>query len=319
MADEYAVLGVEVGGGGDGHAPAATGLQPPAQTMPPSASGPGLSPAGAQAIAPAATTQQQRPPEWDDWNPQARDTYDYLVHNSYDPTTAREMAWRMQLYGNVDREAPIGPKPGAVSDAEIARQMPAGVNSLGDDARHDYIQLRQMGWDKDQASHAIMPGPINPVTGTSGLHDIADGRIGDLRPGLVEGSPEFHGRSGGQHEGVDIAAPLGTPVQAANSGTVVWKGFIKGYGNTVIVNQDDGYQTLYGHLDSYAADLKSGQRVVMGDPVGAAGHTGNASYADRYPAESHLHFAVRPLPAPSVPVKGVKFGDPVAYLNTTGE
>jgi murein DD-endopeptidase MepM/ murein hydrolase activator NlpD len=285
--------------------PPGAGLEPPPGRY--GESHEAISPGQLPAIGPG-----QRPPEWDDWNTPAQETYTYLSGHGYAPETARDMAWRMQLYGAVDRPAPIGPAPGAVPDAQIAREMPPSVSSLGADAQHDYVQLRQMGWTRDQASHAIVPGPINPITGTAGFRDVPDGRTGNLRPGLVEGSGNFRARPTRPHEGIDIAAPLGTPVQAANTGRVVWKGSIKGYGNTVIVDQDDGYQTLYGHLDSYANNLKLGQRVVMGDTLGLAGHTGNAGYVEQHPAEGHLHFGVRPLPAKPAPAQGDRFADPAA-------
>ncbi len=124
-------------------APHGSGLAPPADST-----GVGDMPAVASG---------QLPPEWNDWSAHAQDTYAYLTGNGYDTETARDMAWRMHLYGTVDREAPIGPRPGAVDDSAVAAQMHDEVRKLGGDAQHDYVQLRQMGWTDPQASTAVAP------------------------------------------------------------------------------------------------------------------------------------------------------------------
>ena len=60
-------------------------------------------------------------------------------------------------------------------------------------------------------------------------------------------SSGFGIRNGAMHDGVDIAAPVGTPVLAADSGVVIFSGALHGYGNTVIIRHDDGYATVYAH------------------------------------------------------------------------
>jgi len=87
------------------------------------------------------------------------------------------------------------------------------------------------------------------------------------------------------HLGIDIAAGIGAAVYAADSGVVVFAGWATGgYGNTVIVDHGNGYQTLYGHLNSVA--VACGYSVSQGAVVGYAGSTGNST-------GSHLHFEVR--------------------------
>lgn len=87
------------------------------------------------------------------------------------------------------------------------------------------------------------------------------------------------------HRAVDIAAPSGSPVRAADRGTVIRAGWnSQGYGNLVIVDHQIDYITLYGHLgDIY---VKEGQIVGAGDLLGVVGSTGNST-------GPHLHFEIR--------------------------
>lgn len=74
------------------------------------------------------------------------------------------------------------------------------------------------------------------------------------------------------HLGVDYAAPVGTPVQAASAGVVASAGWMGGYGKTVRLRHANGFETLYGHLSRI--DVRAGQRVAQGERVGAVGSTG---------------------------------------------
>jgi len=86
------------------------------------------------------------------------------------------------------------------------------------------------------------------------------------------------------HSGVDIVAPRGTPVFAAAAGTVKLAEWSAGYGNTVIIDHEDGYSTCYGHLDDIA--VSGGQKVEAGEQIGTVGATGMAT-------GPHLHFELR--------------------------
>lgn len=87
------------------------------------------------------------------------------------------------------------------------------------------------------------------------------------------------------HLAIDIAAGLGAPVWAADTGVVVYAGWSDaGYGNMVMIDHGNGYQTLYAHLS--AVNVRCGQSVAQGQGIGLAGSTGNAT-------GPHLHFEVR--------------------------
>lgn len=87
------------------------------------------------------------------------------------------------------------------------------------------------------------------------------------------------------HLGIDIAAAQGTPIYAADSGTVVYAGWNDtGYGNMVMIDHNNGYSTLYGHLS--AIYVTCGSNVMQGSGIGLAGSTGRSTGA-------HVHFEVR--------------------------
>lgn len=109
-------------------------------------------------------------------------------------------------------------------------------------------------------------------------------------------SSGFGIRNGAMHDGVDIAAPTGTPVYAADAGLVIFSGTLHGYGNTVIIRHDDGYATVYGHNDRNL--VSEGARVARGQQVGRIGRSGRTTGAN-------LHFEVR---------RDNVAKDPLAYL-----
>jgi murein DD-endopeptidase MepM/ murein hydrolase activator NlpD len=94
------------------------------------------------------------------------------------------------------------------------------------------------------------------------------------------------------HTGIDIGAPHGAPIKAADGGTVISAGWMNGYGNTVIINHGGGYSTLYAHMSSIAV---SGGSVSKGQVIGYVGSTGLST-------GPHLHFEVRINGAPTNPL-----------------
>lgn len=88
------------------------------------------------------------------------------------------------------------------------------------------------------------------------------------------------------HNGVDYAAPTGTPIHATADGTVEYIGTQRGYGNVVILKHHSGYSTLYAHQHKFAAGLKKGDAVDQGQLIGYVGSTGWAT-------GPHLHYEFR--------------------------
>lgn len=86
------------------------------------------------------------------------------------------------------------------------------------------------------------------------------------------------------HSGMDIAVDTGTPIHAAASGTVIYSGWMGGYGYCVMISHGGGLVSLYGHNSSLA--VGEGQRVSQGQVIAYAGSTG-------YSTGPHCHFEVR--------------------------
>ena len=136
---------------------------------------------------------------------------------------------------------------------------------------------------KMQAASAAIAAKIRAhqsASGSSGDGTSSSGLIWPVNGPITSG---FGWRWGRMHEGIDIGVPCGTPIQAAASGTVIYSGWMDGYGNFVVIDHGNGLATAYGHQ---SAIYVSGGSVSQGQSVGAVGSTGNSTGC-------HLHFEVR--------------------------
>jgi murein DD-endopeptidase MepM/ murein hydrolase activator NlpD len=104
----------------------------------------------------------------------------------------------------------------------------------------------------------------------------------------------FGTRWGRPHEGIDMAGPIGTPVYAAAAGTVIYAGDrVKGYGNMVVLQHEDGFLTVYAH--NSALRVRTGDRVTQGQEIALLGDSGRST-------APHLHFEVRKGEIPLDPI-----------------
>ena len=146
-------------------------------------------------------------------------------------------------------------------------------------------QIRQ-AQQQARASSASSTPPIVPPSGSGILGWPVSGSV-------VSG---FGMRSGTMHEGIDITASSGTPVRSSAGGSVIYAGWLGGYGNLVVVDHGGGLSTAYAHNSSLASSV--GQSVAAGQVIAYSGNTGNSS-------GPHVHFEVR--------VNGSAV-DPLGYL-----
>nr|WP_277352145.1 M23 family metallopeptidase [Knoellia sp. DB2414S] len=103
------------------------------------------------------------------------------------------------------------------------------------------------------------------------------------------------------HQGDDLAMPIGTPLKAMSTGTVIFAGVQGGYGNKVEIEYWDGTVSYYGHMNSISATV--GQKVAPGDVIGYSGNTGRST-------GPHLHLEIHPNGGPAI--------DPGPWLQNKG-
>lgn len=114
-----------------------------------------------------------------------------------------------------------------------------------------------------------------------------------IRGGVSSGFGMRHGR---RHDGIDIRSPRGTPIRAAQEGTVVYSRRMRGYGNLILLKHSDNFFTVYAHNSVNL--VKNGTRVKRGQVIAKVGSTGRAT-------GPHLHFEVR---------EGSKARNPLFFL-----
>ncbi len=110
-------------------------------------------------------------------------------------------------------------------------------------------------------------------------------------------SSKFGQRWGRSHTGIDLAAPIGTAVNAADGGVITWVGTKGAYGKLIIVDHGGGFTSYYGHLSKY--NVKVGDKVHKGQKIGAVGNTGRST-------GPHLHFEIRKNGVPQNPLNYLK-------------
>ena len=119
------------------------------------------------------------------------------------------------------------------------------------------------------AVKALMKTPINGASLSSGY---------GMRKHPILGYDRLH-------QGVDFAAPTGTPIMAAGTGFIEKIGMNGGAGNYIKIKHVNGYKTAYGHMNKFAAGLKKGSKVTQGQTIGFVGSTGMST-------GPHLHYEV---------------------------
>jgi murein DD-endopeptidase MepM/ murein hydrolase activator NlpD len=160
-----------------------------------------------------------------------------------------------------------------------------------------YIALRGTG--RSFECYVARPAPDQPYAcfapnlpggksgGTGGGGNLAAGMSLPVPQGTLTSTfgPRLHPKLGvvRMHKGVDWAAPVGTPVLAALSGTVKSLAKSDSYGNLIILDHGSGTETHYAHLDGFAPGLADGQTVQAGQQIGQLGNTGLST-------GPHLHF-----------------------------
>lgn len=186
-------------------------------------------------------------------------------------------------------------------DALATLTAPAGTTAPVVD--NSLAPLAPMGVDTVNTTYQLTPlGPKTtpenvppPVTAQSAAANVAAGLFDWPLEGRVLKTfgPQ---PTGGKNDGINIAAPRGTPITAAAGGTVMHAGSVAGLGNLVLLRHMDGLITAYGHLDRVLVDKDT--ILAQGDVLGTVGESGGVKVPQ-------LHFQVRQGEVPT---------DPLLYL-----
>ena len=180
-----------------------------------------------------------------------------------------------------DATAPVDLGPGVATASPVTDQMNVFTDQLGVGAK--------MAADEAQRE-ALARRPLFTSPIPLGKYDFTSA---------------FAMRWGTMHGGIDMAAPLGTPIHAATDGVVIKAEPASGYGHWVQIRADDGTVTMYGHMSSSGVLVSAGQKVTAGDVIALVGNEG-------FSFGPHLHFEVwkdgntKIDPVPWLAAKGVK-------------
>jgi murein DD-endopeptidase MepM/ murein hydrolase activator NlpD len=155
---------------------------------------------------------------------------------------------------------------------------------------------------RPSATAPLLPDDRPPTLTDADITALGRGRF--EWPVRGEVISDFGPKGGGRrNDGLDIAAPAGTPVRAAAAGKVVYSGGdVPGFGVTVLIQHEDGWVTVYGNLQT--ASVRMQQVVRAGEQIGAVGASGGAP-------RPQLHFEVRYSPSPKFKAKAI---DPALVL-----
>lgn len=200
--------------------------------------------------------------------------------NSVSPTAPTENPYIIKLKQEIDllREQSIDPQSTNSVD------LPTASRSLEKSASEvDLNSVSQNNLNSELLKNQTIALRLPPLPPSEEyLPSAFDGYIWPAQGVLTSG---YGWRWGRLHRGIDIAAPIGTPVLAAASGVVVGAGWHSGYGNLVKIEHLDGSVTLYGHTNKIL--VTHGQKVEQGQQIAEMGNTGNST-------GSHLHFEIHP-------------------------
>ncbi len=166
-----------------------------------------------------------------------------------------------------------------VPELEAAANLPPG-GSLVDKFIKINRDLRQVNYEQitklaqTTATTQLWQGTFLRMSGSANQAGFADHRVYQYNGEIIDRQV---------HLGIDLASVTHAPVPAANSGVVIYSGFLGIYGKTVLIDHGFGLFSMYAHLN--ASNVRKGQQVSKGDTIGRTGSTGLAG-------GDHLHFSL---------------------------
>jgi murein DD-endopeptidase MepM/ murein hydrolase activator NlpD len=191
--------------------------------------------------------------------------------------------------GAIPLVPPIAAKPGTANNGATSTATGSQTETVGQTVTNQ-TSVSQVTGGQTASAQAGTTQPA--VHGTGKFLWPVNGKI--VSP--------FGPKDGGLHnDGINIAAPLGTPIHAADNGVVVYAGNeLRGFGNLLLVRHADGWVSAYAHCDALL--VKRGDNVKRGQVIARVGQSGNVT-------APQLHFELR---------KGAEAVDPLAQLGPQG-
>ncbi len=146
---------------------------------------------------------------------------------------------------------------------------------------------------REMINEEVLVAPVNKIIEIGTMNTPPKSSTGNFKLPASGRRTDYFASRGGTHKGIDIAAPSGTPVYASDGGTVTFSGWYGGYGNLVIIDHGNGFQTYYGHNSKNY--VSAGEKVYQGQHIAAMGTTGDST-------GNHCHFEIRKNGVPVNPV-----------------
>ncbi|CCH87376.1 Peptidase M23 [Modestobacter italicus] len=208
-----------------------------------------------------------------------------------DALAARDVAAQAADRAAVDAQAQLAQAQVAYDSTETEKV------ALEAQLRAAQVQLLTVRGNADADAMVQKRQQAVAAASAAGTESLAAGRVTSC----------FGSRWGTNHNGVDIAAPIGTPIYAPDAGVVLQAGPANGFGLAVYIQHADGTISLYGHINQ--AFVSAGQRVAAGEQIAEVGNRGQST-------GPHVHVEVhtgglyvnRTDPAPWLAARGISLG-----------
>ncbi|UKS26168.1 peptidoglycan DD-metalloendopeptidase family protein [Paenibacillus sp. HWE-109] len=190
------------------------------------------------------------------------------------------------LYANADAlrdELQAKEKAKEVKIASLSKQEKV-LEDISEESDKQITQIAKQEADLQEKKRAASKAK-SPFTYTGGKLGYPLAAQAPLTSDFVDRINPVTGKAE-SHKGIDLGAPKGTGILAAENGSVIYASWMNGYGNCIIVNHGNGLWTLYGHIMNDGIYVKVGDVVKRGQKIAGVGSTGQST-------GNHLHFEVR--------------------------
>jgi murein DD-endopeptidase MepM/ murein hydrolase activator NlpD len=209
---------------------------------------------------------------------------DGVYHRSYEDLSIQQIANKYQVEPDVIINSPYNPNLEGLTPNDTP---PWGMYVVVPSGIGEYFEIPVLQTVVDEATGQITTAFMPGMAGSCRAGLQGSGGTGGWIPPVAPGGYSFTQPFYPGHSGVDLAAVVGTPVIASDTGMVLYSGWVNadwGYGILVVLDHGNGWTTYYAHLSQ--TYVSCGQVISRGSPLGAVGSTGNSS-------GPHVHFEMR--------------------------